>query len=495
MRASVLWALTTLTFACADRAGISTTTLTPAGGGLRSADGLFSIEIPEGALAEDAEVTITIRDDILATDLTSRIYEVSAVELVPNAVVTVRYRAPRTPWIGRRGMATFDEGRVELATDFDYDHLEHVASAVYESLDRRQFGLATTVETELPCSPGCLRGTPGCMIDTDARSGGCGAEGWSDPPNTGLMFVVNSISVAPEERGFDIDGRCRGPGDCVDNALGQLGQLLNDQIRQALLGGERLTLVELSGVDHPGDLVADGSLTVKFYDARDFDDPFFPANNYSTPAGDTRCCEFLIDSASLDSERRNARARLSARLVAGAVSSDEVAEVGLWGWLPALSVLSDDPDMPPETRDISLRGAQISFQLEVGPRFEVVGLTDGVLGGAVLARELAATPNPFCKTLNNLCPRQRPDPNSLELALMAAGPPDVDLGGDGFETFRVGADGAVSECIDGDGTVIPPLDPDYPASCARSSRVDDAYSVAYHFSAKAAKVKGVTPAP
>ena len=157
MRASVLWALTTLTFACADRAGISTTTLTPAGGGLRSADGLFSIEIPEGALAEDAEVTITIRDDILATDLTSRIYEVSAVELVPNAVVTVRYRAPRTPWIGRRGMATFDEGRVELATDFDYDHLEHVASAVYESLDRRQFGLATTVETELPCSPGCLR--------------------------------------------------------------------------------------------------------------------------------------------------------------------------------------------------------------------------------------------------------------------------------------------------------------------------------------------------
>ena len=160
-----------------------------------------------------------------------------------------------------------------------------------------------------------------------------------------------------------------------------------------------------------------------------------------------------------------------------------------------LSILSDDPDMPPETRDISLRGAQISFQLEVGPRFEVVGLTDGVLGGAVLARELAATPNPFCKTLNNLCPRQRPDPNSLELALMAAGPPDVDLGGDGFETFRVGADGAVSECIDGDGTVIAPLDPDYPASCARSSRIDDAYSVAYHFSAKAAKVKGVTPAP
>lgn len=126
---------------------------------------------------------------------------------------------------------------------------------------------------------------------------------------------------------------------------------------------------------------------------------------------------------------------------------------------------------------------------------EVVALTDGVLGGAVLARELAATPNPFCKTLNNLCQRQRPDPNSFELALMVAGPPDVDLGGDGFDTFRVGADGAVSECIDGDGTVIPPLEPDYPASCARSSRVDDAYSVAYHFSARAAKVKGVTPAP
>jgi len=116
-------------------------------------------------------------------------------------------------------------------------------------------------------------------------------EGWGDAPGTGHSFIVNALAIADRARGFDIDGDCRGPGDCIDNSLYQLGQLGNDQIRQGLLGGETLLLIELAGVDTPfaGN---DTSLTAKFYGARDADDPFFPANNFDIPTGETHCCEF-----------------------------------------------------------------------------------------------------------------------------------------------------------------------------------------------------------
>jgi hypothetical protein len=139
----------------------------------------------------------------------------------------------------------------------------------------------------------------------------------------------------------------------------------------------------------------------------------------------------------------------------------------------------------------ALRNAQISLRLEADDRGDIVRVVDGLLGGVILARELAESPGYGCGTFNTSCPT--PDTRVLEIILKAFGPPDVDVAQDGFEAFHTGPDGVVIECLDGDGSVIPPLDPARPASCAESERVDDAYSVAYTFSAVAAKVKGVWP--
>lgn len=498
MRRSVLWVLGALSFSfsfsCAERGGgTRVVAVTTQGGVLTSADGLFSLEIPEGALASKTSVSITMRgEDFKPADLSSRAYEVSPLELVPGATVKVHYRAPRTPWVGQRTIATFDDDRTEPAWEADYDHFDHVATAVYRSFERRLFGLATLVETAnvRPCSAGCTRGRPGCLTDPEVFAANhCEADEWDEPPNTGLLFVLDQIQIAPAGRGFNVDRRCKAIGDCLDNALAQLGAYTNDQIRQALLGGETLLLLELAGLDHPGDLVADTALTVKLYEGRDFDVPFFPANNFQAPAGFTRCCEFLIDAGSLEGSPATARARIPAALEAGAVKSLAPGDVGLWGALPVLGMFwAETSTGAPQG---ALRNAQISLNLEANDRGDVVRVVDGLLGGVILARELALSPGYGCGSFNAACPS--PDMRVLESIYKSLGPPDVDVAQDGFEVFHTSPEGLIVECLDGDGSAIPPVDPARPASCAESERVDDAYSVAYTFSAIAAKVKGVWP--
>lgn len=494
MRRYPLLVLLGLSLGCAERGGTTRiAAVNQKGGVLTSADGLFSLEIPEGALAKNVAVSITMRaEDFMAPELSSRLYEVSPLELVPGAAVKVHYRAPRTAWVGQRTIATFENHVALRAYAADYDHLEHVATGVYYSLERRLFGLATIVEVSpSACSFGCTRGRPGCMNDPEAFAANhCTVDGWADQPNTGPMFVISQIAIAAKDRGFDVDGRCKSPDDCVDNAFAGFGEVGNDQIRQALLGGETLLLVELAGLEHPGDLVADTAFTVKFYEGVDFDDPFFPANNFQIPAGVTRCCEFLIQSESLEGAHPQARARIPARLEAGAVSTLEVGDTGLWGSLPVLSLFGVETSTAPLKG--SLRNAQVSFRVEVDERYNVTRVVDGLLGGVILARDLAATPSPYCKTRNNLC--QSPDGRVIDLLLAVSGRPDIDVGGDGFEAFRTGPDGLVMECLDGDGSTIPPVDPARPSSCAESPRVDDGYSVAYTFEGVAAKVKGVSQA-
>ncbi len=488
--------LVLLAASCSTRDDVEITVpVTATGGIVTSHDGLFSIEIPPGALAVVTDVSISIRDDAAARHLSSRLYQVSPLELRTGAEVVVRYHAPRTPWVGQRAMATFDGGVTELAdaSERDYDHRVHVASARYETLARRTFGLATVSEALDPggCAVGCTKGEPGCVIDVDAAPD-CDPDGWDAPPNTGPTFVISKLGFAFPGRGYDVDARCRAKGDCVDNAFGLFAMLGNDPIRQGLLGGEHLLLLELSGLDHPDDQVSDGSVTIKFYEARDFDDPIYPANNFLIPAAESRCCEFLIDGASL--EDRNARARTSARLDGGAVRTVEPSAVGLWGSLPTLDVFPRSDEQLPYAKG-ALRHAQVSFRLRTDEQGDVDGLTDGLLGGVVLASELAVAPNPYCRTLNNLCQRQLPNSSMLDLVLPVVGGPDIDLDGDGLETIGLGPNGRVDVCTDGDGTPIPPVDAERPESCAEDARLADGYSVAYTFEAIVAKVKGVTPTP
>jgi hypothetical protein len=322
-------------------------------------------------------------------------------------------------------------------------------------------------------------------------------QGWDDPPAMGPVFVVNQIAIASKDQGFDLDGNCdpaTGEG-CVDNKLWLLGELGNDQIRQGLLGGESLLIVELAGLDSPyeGD---DPSLTVKLYAARDADDPFFPANNFRIPPGHTTCCEFKIAASSLDDGV--AKVRLPARIDHGRLSSTVNATFAptlteTSTAFPAVSIV--------QPRLISARVPAGQF----GPGQE--GVQDGLLGAVAPINRLAVTPNPYCFLASAGCSLAVFDDTLLEVVVADLGGPDIDVDHDGLEAvLDVDGDGHIDRCCDGNGQEpaadaeghclgkeVPPTDPSQPWTCALDPRIADGYSVSITFTAVGARVVGVAP--
>lgn len=342
----------------------------------------------------------------------------------------------------------------------------------------------------LACVPKGLRcnalgkcvGQPG--IRTQTPIGGSGPrndipvtiEGWEEPPGTGNAFIIDSLAIADKDRGFDIDGKCRGPGDCVDNSLFQLGQLGNDQIRQGLLGGETLLLIELAGLDKPF-VGNDATLTAKFYGARDADDPFFPANNFQIPSGETKCCEFKINPQSIAGIPPQSRARAPAKIERGQMKSLAPVPISF-----TLTV-----GVPPHPE---IRVEKVYLSARVPANLSV--LSDGLLGGAVPVNTLAQTENPYCKTLNNLCQRMLPNSTLIDLIASILQPDiDLDVPPDGLETLTGGANGRISVCKDGNGGDVQPIDVSQPWTCALQREIQDGYSVGITFSGVSATVVGV----
>ncbi|MBI2373241.1 MAG: hypothetical protein HYV07_04515 [Deltaproteobacteria bacterium] len=332
--------------------------------------------------------------------------------------------------------------------------------------------------------------SPPQFVDAPTSELDVEVDGWDDPPGTGQAFIVDSLAIADRSRGFDIDGVCRGPGDCVDNSLWQLGQLGNDQIRQGLLGGETLLLIEVSGLDLPF-VGNDRTITVKFFGARDADDPFFPANNFQIPMGETTCCEFKINPQSIAGIPPQARARAPAKIERGQLKS--LAPV------PIQFTLTVGVPPHPEIRiERVLLSARVPAKL--------TELAEGLLGGALPINTLAQTDNPYCKTLNQLCPRQLPDSTLIDLIATIL-PPDIDLDipRDGVERLEGGGSGRIEICYDGQSSCdpvpspcasdeemkVPPFEPAKPWTCALRPQMADGYSVGITFSAVKATVVGV----
>lgn len=312
-------------------------------------------------------------------------------------------------------------------------------------------------------------------------------DGWDDPPGTGLAFVLDSLQIAPFDRGFDVDDACRGTGECIDNSLHQLGQLGNDQIRQGLLGGETLMLIEIAGLDLPY-YGADTEVTVKLYGARDADVPPFTANNFQIPAGQTECCAFELVGDDLTMEGQ-ARWRARARISRGMLETIGPADLSL----PLVATSTAGlPSPVPIVSEAPLLRAHFAARL---PK-NFASLQDGILGGAIPISFLSRAENPYCKTLNNLCQRQLPDSTLLDLVAGII-QPDMDLDGDGRETLNGGSEGRTAECYDGcttpgcTGARVPPLDPGAPHSCALQPEMADGYSVGLLFSGVAANIRGV----
>lgn len=338
--------------------------------------------------------------------------------------------------------------------------------------------------TTLDFEGGAVRTAPGSTVPTEIH-------GWHSPPGVGYAYIIKQIALADEDRGFDIDGQCDENG-CIDNALHPLGKLANDQIRQGLLGGESLLLLELAGLDEcpfTGDAC---SFTIKIYGAEDADEPFFPANNFTTPKGHTTCCEFKINDQSLDSPPPQAKARAPATLDHGLFRSLQPVPIEF-----TLTV-GAEPHPVLHFEKVLLSGWLAS---------DLSTIDDGLLGGAVPVRTLYETENPYCRMENQLCRGiELEDSTLLDLVVnLLVHNPDIDLDYDGQEClYDISGGKGIDRCCDGAGlgtvcdpngqqcigATVPESIPGNASSCALSYRMNDGYSLAIAFSALRARIVG-----
>jgi hypothetical protein len=304
------------------------------------------------------------------------------------------------------------------------------------------------------------------------------ADGWDDAPGSGRVFVVNSFAIAGAHRGENVDGLCDEDG-CIDNVIWTLGAIGNDVIRQGLLGGGSLMLIEIAGVlpDYRG---WDRSVTVKLYAARDADDPFFPANNFEIPLGHTTCCMFELDPISLVGGQ--ARSRLEARIVDGRLETIERSTSEF-----QVRILQSD------IQTSSLDYAAISFDVSSDLR----ELSAGLLTGVWLTRSLAKLPNPYCTTAGPQCSNTF-DLTMLELLSTLGIAMDIDVDGDGLEcVLDSDGDAALDRCCSTcsgttcTGSIIPPVDRGVPSSCALV--LSDGFSAAFSLTAVRASIVGAAP--
>jgi hypothetical protein len=454
----------------------STTTDIPEQGGIaKSADGLFSIRLDPEDLAAAAQVDILTEQGVAPAGVLSRLYRVSISELAlrTNSTVRLEYDGSVIEGTDQLAIARIINGGspIKLSSDWD-EETRHVRSnSGLFAADVFAVMLAD-LPPEEPEEP---TGEP---------------EGWDAAPASGPAFVINQLTVADRDSGFDFDGQC-GTTTCVDNLLSGLGQHGNDQLSQGVLAGEMLYLIELAGLDAPyfgEDLV----VTAKLYRAQDADDPFYPANNFEVPTGHTSCCEFKIDPSSLSGLPPQAHNRFPGRVERGTFISPNSGPIHL----------SYPVGVPPHP-ELRLERAQISMRVP-GILDE---LTEGLLGGAISINQLAQTENPYCRDLSDLCLLQFADSSTmLDLVSMNYGPPDIDLDGDGAETIiDTDGDHRIDLCCDAmppdwgglfdscplGSTTIPPILASDPSSCALDPRMADGFSIAFTFTAVRARIVGV----
>ncbi len=315
------------------------------------------------------------------------------------------------------------------------------------------------------------------------------ADGWDDAPASGPTFVVNQVAIA-EGPLVNVDGRCDGAG-CLDNAFATVGTLSNDQLRQGLLGGEMLFGIEIAGLDEDYSGF-DRSVTVKLYPLRDADDPFFPANNFRTPPGHERCCEFLINPSGLaGSSAPQSRVRIPAQIRNGRLFTVEPIDSAQFELTLGL------PPFP------SMELALAQFSAKVPS--DGSELSDVLFSGVWTSRSLFQTCNPFCRTQTPRCPQPLGEESTLlDLARSIVGDADIDADGDGLEcVYDQDGDAAIETCCEGDGALQCPATPctnpvaatipGEPSSCAADPGMNDGYSVTFELHAIPATLVGTLP--
>ena len=483
----------------------STTTKIPCQGGVAtSADGRFAVRFDADTINCDTEVTVETVRDFEMDGLVSFVYRVGPKGLVFARQAEVSYALDGEGSAASLRFVVVDEDRPDVLEGSAVDAGGQRIRGRIRRLDKHLFAIhryeppgCETLVCNQACEL-CEAGTARCVqpsgycdsagacrpeIDVVCLDGGM-PDGWTTPPGRGRFFVINGIGIGSQEQGFDIDGRCDG-NSCIDNVLWPLGELTNDQFRQALLGGDLIVLLELAGLDEPY-IGEDPSLTFKVYGGIDADDPVDPANNFKVPPGEITCCEFRLTPQSLSGIPPQARTRSPSRIERGRLRT--LSPVPL-----SITLGFGVPPYP----ELRLERALVSSRVPSNLR----EMTQGVIGAAVAMGTLAQTENPFCRTVGPRCPMLGGS-SMLDFVSTLVGPPDVDLDGDGLECVRdLDGDGEIDLCCDGAGvqdacvvdactaSAVPPVDPARPWTCALRPEMADGFSIGLTFSAVAATIR------
>lgn len=302
---------------------------------------------------------------------------------------------------------------------------------------------------------------------------GCGAD-----CRTERSLVVNSLEIGPPEFGCDYTGD--GEADnSFSRALGPAVALINGMfIQSGIRSGDLLFLVPLLALDDPTG-ANDPSFTAGWIQGEDAD---MDSDNNFTGMG-----RFLADPAGFDAFG-NPLAAFESRSMMSRVSGGP-----------------EDVEIPLEIIPLELRRGRIhgQFTAEAG---EVSGLTEGRLCGAVPLSTFALLPNLLDFIGGGMAAATCDGtemPATMADLLVAGAPrggfiplrgqqPDVDLDGDGLESFEIvntgerGCQPVIVACIDGDGTRVEGR------GCAGDRVFEDGFSAGLRMTAVRGNIAGVS---
>lgn len=311
----------------------------------------------------------------------------------------------------------------------------------------------------------CLGGQ--CVVQ-DVRAEECGPapdvpEGWSEPPGSGLLWVVSRVSVLSREAEADV---CSYVQCSSGNQFANVADMLNLERDKWF---PKFFLVELAGLDedYRG---FDRSVTLKLYRASDAD---ADSDNNFLGSREDSCCEFVVSPSSLEDNR--AVIRIPAR-----IRNEQIEVYDL-----------DEPNVG--LAGVDIPGAEAVFHLD-GPHLQGLlprsesEFSQLRLTGSLVARYLYDFGDPCAEGRFDFCEGTGNESATLlDRVFGWLGSPGVDGDNDGAECLGDrDLDGVIDLCCDGAGAgelrclgcarEIPPVEGAAPNSCGSLTSVADGYS-------------------
>lgn len=325
------------------------------------------------------------------------------------------------------------------------------------------------------CGNGAMDDGEECDDGNVDRWDGCGPD-----CATERSQVINSLEFGGRGIGCDYSGDGV-PDNALERALGPLRGLLNDMfLTGAIEDGDIIMLMSMLGLEDASG-ADDDSLTVAWMQGEDAD--MNPMNNFSGSA------EFLAAMGSFD-VRGNPTASFASTIASRRLSGGP-----------------EDIEIPIALLPLELRQSQLAGTTRASGG-ELAGIDEGLLCGAVPLTTFAFLPNlldMFTGMVTETCdgsdiPANLGDvlvggtPRGFIFPLRGASP-DVDVDGDGLESFEVdetgttGCQPVITACVDGDGTRVEGRD------CALDPRFEDGFSAGLPFTSVSATIIAPAPAP